>query len=157
MARLQHFNSDCSVRFVTFSCYRKIPFLANSDVCRLFISTLDSLRDKWHFKLLGYVLMPDHAHLVILPESETPLGSVIGVLKNRVSIKYKDRDTAMWNKRCFDHNCRDTDSVREKINYCHQNPVKAGLVLLASDWQWSSAGWYEGIHECPIRIDEFES
>ncbi|MGH8014614.1 MAG: hypothetical protein ACREBV_00290 [Candidatus Zixiibacteriota bacterium] len=44
----------------------------------------------------------------------------------------------------------------EKINYCHNNPVRRGLAFEPSDWRWSSYNWYIGERDVPIEIDEFE-
>ena len=46
--------------------------------------------------------------------------------------------------------------VLEKINYCHNNPVKRGLAREPGDWRWSSYHWYIGKRDVPIEIDEFE-
>jgi putative transposase len=45
--------------------------------------------------------------------------------------------------------------VKEKIEYCHKNPVTRGLVLTPGDWKWSSYNWYEGQSDVPIRMDDF--
>ena len=63
---------------------------------------------------------------------------------------------SVWNRRCYDHNCRDRDSVIEKINYCHNNPVKRGPVSEPGQWEWSSYRWYMGCRDVPLAIDDFE-
>jgi hypothetical protein len=45
------------------------------------------------------------------------------------------------------------DLLWEKIGYVHRNPVERGLVEVAEDWVWSSAGDYAGVREGPLRID----
>ena len=57
---------------------------------------------------------------------------------------------------CYDHNCRTLETVLEKINYCHNNPVRAGLVGDPGDWKWSSYGWYQGDIDVPIIMDKIE-
>jgi putative transposase len=39
------------------------------------------------------------------------------------------------------------------IEYLHMNPVRRGLVGRASEWRWSSAGWYEGADRCGLIPD----
>lgn len=63
---------------------------------------------------------------------------------------------AFWQVRCYDHNCRTPDAVREKIEYCHKNPVARGLVSDPADWCWSSYNWYAGRDDVPISMDEPE-
>ncbi len=61
-----------------------------------------------------------------------------------------------WQRRCYDHNCRTVEAVREKIKYCHMNPVKAGLVNDPLDWPWSSYRHYVGRDDAVLEIDGFE-
>ncbi len=63
---------------------------------------------------------------------------------------------AFWQRRCYDHNCRTVEAVREKINYCHMNPVKAGMVSDPADWPWSSYYWYHGKRDSIVVIDDIE-
>ena len=44
----------------------------------------------------------------------------------------------------------------EKFNYCHNNPVVAGLVREPSEWKWSSYNWYQGATDVPIEMDAFD-
>jgi hypothetical protein len=48
------------------------------------------------------------------------------------------------------------NSVREKINYCHYNPVVRGLVKSPGDWIWSNYNWYQGNRNVPIKMDGIE-
>ena len=60
-----------------------------------------------------------------------------------------------WQPRCYDHNCRGVETVKEKIKYCHKNPVVRGLAESPEEWEWSSYCWYHGIENVPIEMDEF--
>ena len=48
------------------------------------------------------------------------------------------------------------DVVVEKINYCHNNPVKVGLISEPGQWSWSSYNWYNGANEVPLEVDGVE-
>jgi hypothetical protein len=48
----------------------------------------------------------------------------------------------LWQARYFDFTCRRTRDIANKLDYIHDNPVKAGLVRHAGEWRWSSAGFY---------------
>jgi len=63
---------------------------------------------------------------------------------------------AFWQPRCYDHNCRSEKIALEKINYCHNNPVKRGLAKEPGDWRWLRYNWYIGKRDVPVMIDEFE-
>lgn len=59
-----------------------------------------------------------------------------------------------WERRCYDHNCRSVETTKEKINYCHNNPVRRGLVTEPGEYVWSSYNWYQGKRDVPLEIDE---
>jgi len=115
--------------------------------------------------------MPEHVHLVLHPPEHMKLGSWIRELKSRSarSIFNKGhprertlrigegdgRRRVFWQLRCYDHNCRTDKTVREKIEYCHRNPVTRGLVDFAGEWKWSSFNWHDGVTDVPIKMDEF--
>ena len=64
---------------------------------------------------------------------------------------------AFWQAQCYDHNCRTFETVKEKIMYCHKNPVARGLVTDPGDWIWSSYNWYEGQVDVPLAMDEIDT
>ena len=169
MPKLQHFDNAGTARFVTFTCFHRRKYL-NTPVAReIVIQGLIHLRTVRHIKILGWVLMPEHVHLVLLPPDNLPLGESIGRFKNWTSRlilgaseftapveRRGNGRPAFWQKRCFDHNCRTTDVVRRAIEYCHNNPVKRGLVEHLSDWPWSSYNWYCGEGRILLEIDGLE-
>lgn len=173
MPQLRHFDSLGTARFVTFSTYQRMRLLLDPEVTGAIIGQLASMREQLRIAIHGYVIMPDHMHLVLTPSDHVRLGIEIGKLKARVARHVIDcwreqgraatkrirRDgatsghAAFWQRRCYDHNCRTAEIVREKINYCHANPVKSGLVRDPIDWTFSSYRWYTGIRDVPLEID----
>ena len=108
--------------------------------------------------------MPEHVHLVIFPIDGTPIGKVIREIKSLSAREwFKDKRIGnpdsirvFWQKRCYDYNCRTPGDVREKIIYCHNNPVRRGLVGEPAQWEWSSYNWYLGRRDVPLQMDECE-
>ena len=163
MTKLRHYDNLGTARFITFSCFRRQPNLITDVAKELFIAELNSVRVKYELKIIGYAIMPEHVHLVILPSENLRLGLIIGELKSLVAKRYFATSgkpgglkRVFWEKRCYDHNCRTLEIIIEKINYCHNNPVKRGLVESPDKYRWSSHNWYEGIRDVPLTIDEFE-
>ena len=164
MTRLRHYDQSGTARFVTFSTYRRLRALDGDQLKLIVIDELKSLRVKYGIKIHGFVLMPDHVHLVLHPPGGHELGRLIGQLKSLSARRYfaeqnslPDAETRiLWQRRSYDHNCRDTESVIEKINYCHNNPVKKGLVAEPGEWRWSSYNWYQGEVDVPLEIDAVE-
>ena len=171
--KLKHYDNDGRARFVTFCIHRSIAILTNDPFRRIVVDAIDKSRAVHGFALLAYVVMPEHVHLVLRPPEVMKLGTVVGEIK-RIAVKEilihlsnadgqaVDRLTVsrnsverrvLWQRRCYDHNCRNEKSVWEKVSYCHQNPVKRGLVKKAEDWEWSSCRWYEGDRDVPLQMD----
>ena len=173
MPLLRHYDHLNTARFITFSCYRRHKLLVAPPVIELFLETLQMIRSRRGLRVFGYVVMPEHVHLVVHPPESLKLGPVIGELKSKSASAIISRGLvelpgdcrvskngharwAFWQPRCYDHNCRTPETVLEKINYCHNNPVKRGLVPSPGDWAWSSYNWYEGQSDVPLEIDEFD-
>jgi putative transposase len=60
------------LHFVTFSCYRRRPFLGTRRARDRFLKILDEVRSRHKFRIVGYVVMPEHVHLLV---SEPPKGN----------------------------------------------------------------------------------
>ena len=177
MPKLRHLDNLGTARFVTFSCHNQLPLLEPDWAKEIFLRQLKSSRAKHGLKILAYVIMPEHVHLVIDPVKEMELGRVIGEIKSRsareIVAKLRNDDSAIlenlrtqkdgkdriafWKPRCYDHNCRSNDTVIEKITYCHNNPVKRGLVMSPDEWLWSSYESYTGDSHSGLKVDHFES
>ena len=160
------------LHFVTFSCYRRRAFLGTRRARDRFLKILDQVRTRHKFQLLGYVVMPEHVHLLISePEDMTP-SAVLQVLKQKVSrcLRGRRRNSsaaqlslpfasgatdapAFWQRRFYDFNVWSSKKFREKLDYMHRNPVQRKLVLHPRDWPWSSWSHYERGERGLIRVD----
>ena len=73
------------LHFITCSCYRRLPLLASVRAKNLLVKILGEVRDRYRFSLVGYVVMPEHIHLLISEPSKGTPSTVMQVLKQRVS------------------------------------------------------------------------
>jgi len=167
---LKRYYGQGHVHFLTFSCYRRRPLLGSVGARNLFVKTLGEVRARYGFLLVGYVVMPEHVHLLIgEPERGTP-STVLQVLKQRVSREMRRRrrrvSTArmvlpfvddgpqrFWQPRFYDFNVWSEKKRREKLDYMHTNPVKRGLVDNPAAWAWSSFAFYETGQTGLVPID----
>ncbi|MGO4518644.1 transposase [Terriglobus sp. 2YAB30_2] len=127
------------VHFVTFSCDGRRPYLGTVAAKDLFLETLRSASQKYQVEVIGYVIMPEHVHLLIaIPKEkeEVALWTFIQALK--VSVAKRSPQKPFCLPRYYDFNVLTTAKIREKLDYMHNNPVVRGLVPLPEMWQWSS-------------------
>ena len=62
---LRRYYGHHELHFVTFSCYRRRPYLGTRHARDQFVKVLDQVRTRWKFPLIGYVVMPEHIHLLM--------------------------------------------------------------------------------------------
>ncbi len=125
--------------FITFSCYQRLPLLSCGEAYWVFEEELEAVRRAHGFVVAGYVLMPEHVHLLVNEPPVSPLSLVIQVLKQKTSRKLKSKgDLRFWHTRYYDFNVWTQKKHVEKLRYMHRNPVTRGLVEKPGDWPWSS-------------------
>ncbi len=74
MTKLRHYDNLGTARFITFSCYRRYPVLRQDFALSVVVEQLAAIRKEHNIQLLGYVLMPEHIHLVLNPPDGVRLG-----------------------------------------------------------------------------------
>jgi putative transposase len=84
-SRLECHYDTLSSHFITCSCYRRRPLLADDRMKNIFLKVLEETRKRYRFCVYGYVLMPEHFHLLISNPEVGDTGKVLQVLKHRVS------------------------------------------------------------------------
>jgi REP element-mobilizing transposase RayT len=73
------------LHFITFTCYRRLPLLRSIRAKNAFVQILGETRDRYGFSFVGYVVMPEHIHLLMSEPARGTPSTVIQVLKQRVS------------------------------------------------------------------------
>jgi putative transposase len=124
----------------------------------LLLDHMDRVRQSMHVFLLGYVLMPDHCHLLLLTQSES-ISRVMHQWKFKTGFavqQYRHHSGSFWQPRYFDFICRRLRDISDKLAYIHQNPVIGKFVDNPEDWKWSSAASYLRKGQSPIVPDILE-
>ena len=137
--------------FLTWSCYRRRPYLASAQQKDAFEHSLETMRLRYGFVVSGYVLMPEHIHLMTSEPSQALLSKAIQALKLSVSVQSPQRP--FWQARYYDFNVHNPAKREEKLHYMHWNPVRRGLVSQPQDWNWSSFRHYAFGHIGPVEIE----
>ena len=78
---LHRFYGGNDLHFLTFSCYRRRPLFSNQAHCDLFLKVLDRVRRRYRLVVLGYVVMPEHVHLLVSEPQRETLSTAIQALK----------------------------------------------------------------------------
>ncbi len=135
---LKRFQQSQQSHFVTFSCYHRLPLLNQASAKRTFELALERVRRSFRFCVYGYVVMPEHVHLLLSEPERDVLADAIKSLKQGISRRLIGSAEHFWQKRYYDFNIRNDRQFAEKLGYIHRNPVKRGLCDRPEDWEWSS-------------------
>jgi putative transposase len=126
--------------FITFSCFHRKPFLGAATARARFERALERIRIRYDLVVMGYVVMPEHVHLLLTEPTQSSLAGAIQALK--ISVSRLSRERPFWQARYYDFNVFTGRKRIEKLRYIHRNPVARGLVSAPEDWPWSSYRYY---------------
>ena len=163
---IKHYHEPGDLHELTFSCYRRITLLTNNAWREHLARSIDDACEAEQCKLIAFVFMPEHVHLLLWPQTNVPqIDLVLKRLKRPVSIKARDDLRAsnatvlqrlivrerpgkysfrFWQEGPgYDRNLQTCEAVLASIDCIHLNPVKRGLCQRTRDWRWSSVRFYE--------------
>ena len=140
-----------SFHFLTFSCYHRLQHLGAAAARDLFEEALERVRQRYRFVVAGYVVMPEHVHLLIGEPVSDTVSSVIHALKLSVAMRCAERP--FWQARYYDFLVHNEDKRVEKLRYIHRNPVRRGLVEAPELWRWSSFRHYATGEIATVEIE----
>jgi putative transposase len=163
--KVRHYHEPGDLHELTFSCYQRKPLLTEDDWRQLLCRAIDKANSKLRFRLVAFVLMPEHVHLLVdpllaSPEIDRYLSAIKRPHSGRIKRILDDRESSLvteltvqerpgkiafryWQEGPgYDRNLTTESAVMAAIEYIHNNPVRRGLVSDALAWRWSSARWY---------------
>ena len=167
---------DSQALFITVVTKDTLPVFKTEKMKTVLCRAIDEARTSAGFLLFAYVIMIDHVHL--LTSRPTTTSNVLRVLKGITSrrvIDYLKEKNFLSSLSKLEHHGRERNhryslwqteknvfpifserKFMEKVQYIHQNPVRAGLVERATDYQWSSARIWEGCQSSdePLLVDK---
>jgi putative transposase len=151
---LKRFQESHQLHFLTFSCYHRKPKLRTTEACSLFLGSLERVRRQFGFLVYGYVLMPEHVHLLVSEPEAPGLARALQSLKQSIARQLALRAAEpFWQERYYDFNVWSERKFVEKLRYIHRNPVTRGLVERPEDWRWSSFRHYATGEASPVEIE----
>jgi len=174
--RCKRYNTPGQSHFLTFSCFGRQAFLSRERTCQWLADAVIRAREKYAFKLIAYVFMPEHVHLLIHPtQREYDISAILESIKIPVGRKARNFvvkhapefiermrvDSGVGPMRLqfwqagggHDRNIYSAEEMWEKIHYTHRNPVKRKLTARGVEWKWSSAADYAKVRVGPLPVD----
>jgi putative transposase len=178
--RVRSYNEPGHGHELTFSCFHGLPLLSKDRSRSWFVSAMRCARRDLQLSLWAYVIMPEHVHLLFWPQqTEYKIARIRSGLKLPVAtkalrflrrtassflekLKYAQPNGVVhyrfWQRGGgYDRNVIEPGTLWQMIEYIHNNPVRRGLVNVATEWVWSSARFYAGIRPVPIEMDPLPS
>ncbi len=153
-SELHRYHRTGDLHFITFSCYHRQQKLGTAAARARFERSLEQTRRAYGFGVLGYVVMPEHVHLLLSEPTDKPLATALQALKQSVARSLALRaEEPFWQARYYDFNVRTAKKQTEKLKYLHRNPVARGIVEKPEDWPWSSFRHYLTGVEGTVEIE----
>jgi REP element-mobilizing transposase RayT len=142
MGKLAHKKGPTNCYFVTTNIQGRKPLFRNPECATRVVEAVYFLRNKGRFKLHAFVLMPDHLHLVLSPQGNLELSSIMHSLKSytaNILNQVLGKRGKIWQDGFYDYAIRDLRDMEEKVRYVWENPLRKGLVQSPEDYPFSSA------------------
>ena len=152
---------DYFPEFITVTCYEWLPLISTSTEKEIIMQSLQFLTDQKKIEVYAFVLMDNHFHLIwrikqgykradiqrdflhyTAKEILRNLRAKNAVLLEKIEVNLKDRKYQVWQRNSLSIELRSESVYNQKLDYIHNNPVKAGLCSLAEDYKYSSAKYY---------------
>jgi putative transposase len=170
--KLRRYYGAGYLHFITTSCYHRLPLLQEAQHRDLLLEVLERVRRRYHFVVVGYVIMPEHVHLLVSEPGRGDPSKVMQALKQGFARRLLRRQRAasdprqgrlwdtvldtghIWQARFYDFVVFTESKRVEKLRYMHRNPVKRGLVLEPQQWDWSSYRHYAEGERGRVRVNE---
>jgi putative transposase len=161
---LPKFNDNSYAHFITTNTYHHYPYFRDEELCQIIAEELEFYSRKYGFALIGYVIMPDHLHLLVWWDKEEKPNLNISRVMNSIKtmttkrikrrlfysggVKYMGRladvgqptrrPFRLWQPGFYDFDIYSEAKLLEKLDYMHNNPIAAGVVSSPECYKWSS-------------------
>jgi len=160
------------LHFITTSCYQRRALLGTPQNRDLFLEVMERVRKRYGFVMVGYVVMPEHVHLLFSEPERGDPSVVMKVVKQSFARQLLVRrrtgvdpqqsalwkipltEGHVWQHRFYDFVVFTEKKRVEKLRYMHRNPVVRGLVLAPEQWNWSSYRHYALGERGPVQVNE---
>lgn len=143
----KHILSEKGVYMVTAATYQKMNHFNTPERMQFLHDALIQFAENYHWELQAWAVFANHYHFIA--QSPNDPESLSAFLSNLhvAAAKYVNEQDGVMSRRVWwqywDSHITYQYSYLARLNYVHQNPVRHGLVAIATQYPWSSASWFE--------------
>jgi putative transposase len=138
MSRLRRYYGPNQYCFITAVTMSRLPLLVRH--FDLLVDAVKRARAKSRFRLIAWVVLPDHLHVIFhCPSGDT--AKIVQRIKLSFSLQLRSLTGCqgpMWQHRYWDHVIRTEEDFNRHLDYIHYNPVKHRRTASAAQWSLSS-------------------
>ncbi|MDP8230619.1 MAG: transposase [Candidatus Gorgyraea atricola] len=160
MGRLKRYFEEGYPYLITTATFNRKPIFRDERNCKILLATIEFFKLVLDYKLFAYCLMPDHLHLIIQTYGIYNISYIMKMIKGNFARKYNkmlSTQGKVWQDRFYDTGLRNHDVLLQKIEYIHNNPVRAKLTTTPDEYPFSSYNYYFGNNYSGIpEIDKIE-
>lgn len=145
MGNIKRYYEDNAAYFLTTVTKDRVAIFRDSKNCKILLVTIEYFKLILDYRLYGFCIMPEHLHLIIHPFGKYNFSYIMKMLKGsfaRKLNKINGREGKIWQKGFFDECITDSLQLIRKLEYLHNNPVKANLVNSPEEYAYSSYNHY---------------
>ena len=173
---LPRFHIEGHIYYITTNVYNQLPLFVKPAYIIPLFDSLNFYRYRYHFRILGFTIMPDHIHIIIWPQVGAPISDIMRDFKKFTARRiirqakvegredlihaFEDAgratnrsDNKVWQDSYWDKNIFTDKFLRQKLNYVHRNPLRSGLVSEPELYPYSSYRNYSLNDDSLIEID----
>lgn len=159
MGNIKRFYEENAVYFLTTVTKNRVRIFDDPKNCKILLVTIEYFKLILDYKLYGFCIMPDHLHLIIHPLGKYSVSYIMKMLKGSLSSKVNkinNTEGKIWQKGFYDECLFSSYELVKKLEYIHNNPVKANYVSSAEEYPYSSYNHYFKTSYYPYPIIEVD-
>ena len=160
MSKIKRCFEEGYAYFITTATHKRERIFANQKTCKILLVALEFFKLTLDYKIYAYCLMPNHLHIILQTMGKHNPSYIMRMIKGNFSRKFNmmhSRQGKVWQEGFYDTGLRNIAMMLQKIEYIHDNPVRAGIVPSPDQYPFSSYTFYHGENYCGIpEIDTIE-
>ena len=160
MSKIKRYFEEGYPYFITTTTYKRERIFTDEQTCKILLVALEFFKLTLNYKIFAYCLMPEHLHLILQTTGKYNPSYIMRMIKGNFSRKFNmihSQQGKVWQEGYYDTGIRDIGMMLQKIEYIHDNPVRAGLVTSPDQYPFSSYIFYHAENYWGIpEIDTIE-